>query len=315
MFKSIKNIFNKLQRVGKTYILPTRYGLYFLLFVFVLFLFSLTYGHSMAFTATFLFVCLLMTSAAVTNYNLKYITMSFPITKVSTFCEQSIDVILNLKSAYERGSVWVQGEVETNFNFHQSQTVELKAHTKAETSISFIARKRGIYSLKQWSLRTCYPMGLFMAWKPLEQSLSVRVLPKPIDYNIVPQFIEALDSSHEQFVVTKKNNEEDFYEYKVHEEGDSWKLIDWKILAKADIYLKKSFLSEKKNGHFFFDYESLIDLNHEQRLSQLVFWILQAVESRNDFVVGIPGLKFQMYNPDSDFDPLWDQIATLERPH
>jgi uncharacterized protein (DUF58 family) len=311
----IKKLRLKLEKIGKIYIIPTRYGLYFLLFVFILFLFSLIYGHSMAFTSTFLFVCLLMSSAVITNYNLKHIQVRSSSAKITTQVDHPSEVGLILNSLHERGAIWIEGYSSSNFDFEASPAIELSTKEKTQVKLSLRPHTRGIFQHSNWYLKTSYPIGLFTAWRPVSATLTIRVLPKSVDYNIVPLFLEETEMAHEHFMLVERKNDEDFYEYKPHAEGEPWRLIDWKVLAKSDVYLKKSFSADQRNGRYLFDYEKLVDLQHEERLSQLVFWTLQAIDTKIDFVVHLPGFKHQYFNSESSFENLWDLYATYKVPN
>jgi uncharacterized protein (DUF58 family) len=309
---SIKKLITKLERTGKIYILPTKYGIYFLFFVFTLFLFSLTYGHSMAFTATFIFVCILMTSAAVTNFNLKHINIKFPAHGALIVAGEDSSLPVSVSSHVERGGIWLSGMQNNSFDFKHSVPVEIPSRDSVNLTLRFSALKRGIFQLEQWYLHTSYPMGLFAAWRPVRAALRLRVIPTPVDFKVMPQFIDENLMNQEQSKLIENKNDEDFYEYSTHQEGDSWKLLDWKVLAKTDAYLKKKFSSEQKHGRYFFDYDCMKELSHEDRLSQLVYWIMLARDLNTDFVINLPGHGLQYFDQNSSIDNLWDQICVCE---
>ena len=288
----ISSIVGLIERENKIYILPTMFGYYFLLLVFILFMISLTYGHSLAFTATFLFLSLIMSSAAITNFNLRGIDLE---RFVSSENERNHFLLRLLNSSKTR----VDLDLKLRSGVIQGASIPIfKSQDELTITWDYSALARGPYLIREMILSTTYPVGLFYAWKKFIISFEFVVPPKPKDFfdGHYPFYDHNESQSEgESSMLKYKKGEEEFYEHRKHEEGDTWRLIDWKAYARTNQLFNKIQHSEDQARYLEFDYYKIPRLDHEQKLSQIYYWILKHRKAGDQFRVILPENMFDFY--------------------
>jgi uncharacterized protein (DUF58 family) len=174
--KLINNLIAFLERENKIYILPTMFGYYFLLLVFILFMISLTYGHSLAFTATFLFLSLIMSSAAITNFNLRGIDL----TRFLVSENEKNHFLLRL---FNSSQTRVDLDLKLRSQSIRSESIPVfEGKKEYALSWNYSQLDRGSYLIRELIINTTYPVGLFYSWKKFNVSLEFVVPPKPKDF-------------------------------------------------------------------------------------------------------------------------------------
>lgn len=305
--KLINRLIALLERENKIYILPTMFGYYFLLLVFILFMISLTYGHSLAFTATFLFLSLIMSSAAITNFNLRGLDLS----RFMVMENQKSHFLLRLRNTSK-----TRVDLELNLRSQKLKSESLAiVESGAENTVSwnFSHLPRGPYLVRDIILSTTYPVSLFYSWKKFRVDLNFAVPPVPKDFfdGHYPFYDHHnSESVGESSMLKYKKGEEEFYEHRKHEESDTWRLIDWKAYARTNQLFNKIQHSEDQARYLEFDYHKIPRLDHEQKLSQLYFWCLKHRQSGDEFRVILPEETFDC-NATSDFRDLENHLGRV----
>jgi uncharacterized protein (DUF58 family) len=298
----INKLIQKIERVGRVYIIPTRFGVYFLIFVLVLFLFSLTYGHSMAFSATFLFLSLLMSSAIFTNANVGKVELTSLVAPALVFEDQPFELDAAVFSAKEHLEISLclsdKGEISAPF--------DIKRREQGRCKVPVSPLKRGEHSVDRVTLSTQYPARLFYAWTTIKFPLTLRILPRPVNHGHLPRRLtdQEENTGHE---VDGGREARDFFEHRPYRDRESWRGIDWKVFARRDELFTKHYDNEEQASSFIFDYFSLGGLTHEQKLQQLMHWILDAEARDKNFQVRLPGGYY--YKVDTS---LLHELATCE---
>lgn len=247
----------------------------------------------MAFSATFLFLSLLMVSAMVTNSHLKKIELKTikQVTRVEEGEEIPVTVRLvspsfrpglRLRLLDRDGSVWWLGP-------------ELTLTGGEAESFQFFCppRKRGLYSLRELYLETDYPVGLFRAWSPAHSPYEIGVLPRPVDFGKRPLSKGRQDQDFQETKVQIVEEGEEFFDHRPYQPSDSWRHLDWKVFARRDMTFKKRYSNQVFEGSVVFHDQELYDLNFEERLSQLYFWVKQAVQMQQSFELSLQGSLFE----------------------
>jgi uncharacterized protein (DUF58 family) len=235
-YRELRQIF--LQRVSsrhdRLYIFPTRYGLYFLVIIFVLFLISLSYGHSLAFTTTFIFVSIIVTSSFYTNFNLANIVV-----RRIQIDNEGREIRLSLINHSKR----VKFDIEAQVGEWISLTaLSLDPGEEGILQIPLGQIKRGVYGFKSIKLYTTFPFGLFRAWKYwLGESLKFYIYPecngkRPISW--AGQNPKTADRGQ----IKLEAGIEEFEEHRKYQKGMSWKSVDWKAYSRERGLLTKTYI-------------------------------------------------------------------------
>lgn len=224
-------------RHNKIFIIPTSYGLYFIAIVFILFLISLSYGHSLAFTTTFVFVSLVMTSAHFTNYNLAGVEVIAIHCPDETFAEQDAPFKVTLRNNTKKHrfdlvlKVGGKGESEA-FSIGPGQTISQLLILKN--------LERGEYHLKRITIGSSFPFGLFYAWKYWYGTQTFMVFPKISKDKL--RLPEPQSDSQQRGAEggSPEVGAEEFFGHQTYDAGMPLRAIDWKAYARGKgLYLKK----------------------------------------------------------------------------
>lgn len=294
-----ERIFKFQQRVSRHYnrifILPTRFGAYFIAIIFVLFLMSLSYGHSLAITGTFLFVSVVVVSAYYTNFNLSGLKCAQVKGNLSLFAGEVFSY--PLMNSWGKPRVDVDVELSLiNRRSHQEIKLtgfaSLAALSREEIKLSG-ELKRGVYKVKRIKVSTDFPFGLFRSWMFLEPSS------EELEIYVYPALrIPGISSGRE---TTDSGGVLEFYEHTPYREGEETKRIDWKIYSRThELY--------QKHYYDFSLREELIDRRAyasypiEEQLSFLCFKVLELSHA---------GMTYALVLDDEK--PIWGHGKPFER--
>lgn len=238
----LKKIEKRLQRDSRIYIIPTRQGGYFLGIVFLLFMMSLTYGHSLAFTSTFIMISIFMTSAAFTNYNLSGLEFDEFILPAFLIEGESLEKALYILNKSNK----IRFDLE--FSLQSIQVDEMKKVAPGEKSgaVTRLSQlKPGKYKIPWLRMKTTFPFGLFRAWRFYHVNRYLIVLPK-----VAPMSLDQMESENEigpaDQAVQVKLGEEEYADSRRYEMGDPLKRINWKLYAKNQQLQTKIFQTEER---------------------------------------------------------------------
>lgn len=283
LLEKIKN----LPRHQRVYILPTRHGLAFLVALFFLFLLALTYGHSLAFAAAFFLTSLLMSSALLTNLNLKGVEITqVQIPEVMRLGEfDDLQCLIKNKNKRSRFDLMVE-----SWGSYPCSALVLKECSGGQEALcrsTLTFHKRGFYQAKKMTLSTSFPLGLFRAWVTFPLKSSVSIAPRAVEHQSINELWLDVQDEEQSHLSSSQDHGDDFYQHTSLQEGESWKKIDWKAWAKKDLFLKKEYQGlSQKIACYLQDHQNRENrLDFEQQLEQLSWWLKQQELSSQLFVV------------------------------
>jgi uncharacterized protein (DUF58 family) len=273
----ISKVFRRLQdfisiKTKRIFIIPSRYGIYFLLTLFILFLISLSFGHSLAFTTTFIFFSLIMVSAHFTNYNIDRVHVaSLKAINVVACEESSFDVLVINES-----NKW-RFDMQLSFvHSGRSEVFSLKPHERKIVRVSAVIAERGSYRVERMRLFTTFPFGLFYAWSFKELNSNFICEPKRSQEELTLPSGQSYSSESGDSKELTMGGSEDFYGHINYQDGMPPKGIDWKALARGRGKLYKQFVEYGGS-------RLLLDFNHvtgtlEEKVEKLAL-LLDLAES------------------------------------
>jgi len=263
----------------RIYILPTRFGVFFGLFLSLMLSGALNYNNNMALLLTFLLGGLILLSPLYTVRNL----LNLQITQVSSepaFAGTAAVFrfgILNT-SSQNRPVIWVEID-------GQPSLAQVSATDRATVDIMQETEKRGWHAIKRARIYTSYPLGLFFSWAWLEPDSKCLVYPKPEKNG------PALPFGNEQSGERKnRTGDEEWWGMRNYRPGDSPRLIAWKTVAKTDRLTTKIF-AEHQGKQITLDFDRIEGLDTESKLSRLTQWVLEAEKQGLDYALKISGLE------------------------
>lgn len=283
-------------RSYRPYILPTRHGLAFLVALFFLFLMALSYGHSMAFAATFFLTSLLMSSALLTHFNCKDCFVQSLKVPQTTREGEALSVSLEIQNLTKRDKKSLALYKLGTYKLKRSPGVDLSALESKRTSFFLEDLPIGRYVYTDAQLVTSFPLGLFYSWMKFETEGEFYIAPRAVDHiKKEPQIYSAEESERDQEIGLRfqASPEGDFYEHRHFDtKSDSWHRLDWKVYAKRELLLKKSNAAPEK-PLWSLDMRQLHFLEQHQAYEQISYWLELCEQTEQRFHLFLKNSKLE----------------------
>lgn len=246
----------------RVFILPSRFGLLFVLVLLVLWMGAINYNNGLAYVLTFLLGALSLVSILHTYRNLAGLTFSAGRALPVFAGEQARFVIRIDNPGGVRHAVAVrvapQPPVLTDVEQHGHVTLALPA------------TKRGYLNLGRFTVSTVFPLGLFRAWSHLDLDLHCLVYPHPA----APQDLPASSLSARGDYGAGRGTG-DYTGLRAYQMGDSLRHVHWKSAARSEELLVKQFDGGGAQ-ELWLDWHTLPHADVETRLCILCRWVLDA---------------------------------------
>lgn len=295
-------VINRLTQFGsqpRVYILPTKFGYFLALILFVMLLGAINYSNSMAHLLVFLIaslchIAMLYTHKNIAKLELKYAsalpiflgeTAHFNVVISNPIASASYQVNLATEPSSLNKSRWF-----SFFKFeHNSNIPTLPPNQTGSAVVTINPVSRGYHALGKLQLNSQFPLGLFTSWKQFTCTDTVLVYPRAIGEQSLPSSVG--DGEH---ALSNSNlGQEDFAGFNTYRNGDPYHSIAWKPYAKDNVLRSKQFTSSLSK-RCVIRWEDT-DGDTETRLSQLCKWIVEADKQQLSY-------RLEMPNKIVDFD-------------
>lgn len=198
------------------FILPTRYGWWFLFLISLLYLLGTNYQNNLILLVSYLLLSVFLLSIVLTYQNLSGLTVTCP-AAAESFAGTEAQPVIHLSS----GKMHYMLQLSL---MPRSNAVLLPEHTQLAT-LSLMTTKRGRYNLPRVKITSQYPLGLWRAWSYVALAQHYWVYP-------------ATDTASSQHLQKDEpNNNTSGQEMgdtlTSYRSGDSVRYIVWKRLAQA----------------------------------------------------------------------------------
>ena len=266
------------------FILPSGFGMVWLLMALVLFLFGTNYQNNLVIALSLLMVSILITSLIFCYRNLAGLTIKahWP---SQVYAGETLAMPLSISSAHH---AW---QIRLHYLNNRPEMLTKANDLPSETLVPFVTCKRGRLSTGRVNIFTCYPTGLCRAWSYLDMDIKPLIFAKPHIPDNEKQYLSYATaeeiSSHNSL-----NGVDEFIGLKHYIAGESLKHVAWKQMAQGRGMLTKQFSQPHHKGVWL----SLPDNanNIEQQLSELSYLVDKFSHANTLF-----GLKLgqQLFSP------------------
>lgn len=262
---------------GRIYIIPTKFGFFFGCFLLVMLLGSLNYQNSLALLLCFLLGALILMAPIYTVRNLVDLSVS-RIDAPPVHAGQLAKFHLTLvnESANRRPIVWAALD-------NTPMLVDLPGHDRAEVTVTANTRDRGWLMMERTRLFTHYPFGLCYAWSWLVPHARCLIYPKPEENG--PGLPSGSKDGTGQ---PERMGDEEWAGLRAYQPGDSARSIAWKIAARTDELVTKTFAAHQSE-EIELDYSRLAGLGNETRIARLTRWVIEADRQERHYSLAVPG--------------------------
>ncbi len=250
------------------FIMPTRFGYAYLIFVVLLFLLATNYQNNVIMLLSYLMASLFITTMMHSFYNLSGIVLTAD-NKAAGYAKHNISFPINIISPNKR--------VDLSFCFDSQQPTHLAKSVIGDQTVyvSCHYENRGVYLPGRLKVSSEYSYGLFITWTRIDFDHQCSVYPEAITLNNNQNsFTGSSENSAalDQSFLEYKPGTDDFFELKSHVHGEPLSRIAWKQFARGQGLLTKHY--QKQEGTI--RWLKLTDMpNHglEKQLQYLCFLV------------------------------------------
>jgi uncharacterized protein (DUF58 family) len=264
----------------RVYIIPTRYGMILVLFLFVMFLGAVNYSNSMGHLLVFLLVSVAHTAMLYTHRNIRHLKLQH-IHAAPTFCGESAQFNVTVENtgtqAVHQILLSTRPDEPTKWRFFSfirgflpnARIPHIAALENQRAELNILTTQRGYQSLGTVKLSTQFPLGLFNSWMQIATEAKVLVYPKPVGDLPLPTQID----EGQRYQPSMEKGLDDFAGLQKYRVGDPVHRIAWKKSVKSPELQTKQF-SGQQSGKLTLNWgDTQGDV--ETRLSQLCQWLLR----------------------------------------
>jgi len=262
----------------RIYILPTRFGLIYVLAVFAMLLASMNYNNSSGFALTFLLASLAFVTMFHCHRNLAGLVV-----EGVTFGEAYAGMPLALHVGCVNSSAVTRYALTLECDEQHGAIAAVPAGGRAALELEIPTQRRGILRPERLVVSTRFPFGLFRAWSWLHVPAEAVVYPRPAGRQELPGTAPIDGGSLEK----SRAGDEDFRGFRDYRPGDSLRHVAWKAVARGAPLLVKD-LSGAAVAPQMLEFDAVHVRDTEQRLSQLVQWVLLAERRAATFGLNLP---------------------------
>jgi len=264
-------------RHRQTYILPTRYGVIFLLSLMLMLIGSVNYKNNLSFLLTFLLLGMTFISIFVTYRNLLHIEIKSYQT-IPVFAGESMPIKLLVRSTTRRTAI------RFAFVNQGTATQDLYPMENRWVTIKHATRRRGLYRPKTLSLSTQFPFGLFRAWTTLNADIEYLVYPRPIPGQLLAAGGTGISSAGG---TAKIPGVDDFEGLKLYRPGDSMQHISWKAYSSGQGLFTKEFTGIRGRS-LMLDWSKIQLMDMGKKKSRLCDMVLKAHRHQMEYGLILP---------------------------
>jgi len=264
------------------YILPTSYGLLFVLVSGLVFLAAINYAISLAFGLAFLMVSIFILAILYSFNNLNQLRLS-SLPSPAVYCgEEAAFKVLLARSPSKRHEALL-----LSFPGSGSSHADLCSSDQEEAKVFVTTTRRGVFAAPPLRVTTFFPLGLCRAWSVVDLKLHCLVYPKPVSF-VMDQFSTGSSGSDDSAI--GKEGSEDYYGLRDYVPGDSMRQVAWKNVARGQGMQVKQFVDYVDNKTWL-DWDMFYGFGTEDRLSRLCYCVLKLSKTGNPFGLKIPGIE------------------------
>jgi len=318
VLKQLYQRFNQV-RGRRIFIVPTRFGFIYALFLILILLGAINYSNSLGHVLCFLLASLGLVAMLHTYRNLAKIELKHAHAE-PVFNGQEI----NFNLIFDNPSIHNSYQIEVSRKQNRDRTRNpfkifkgyvhplifslFKAQQTNQFNYLLPAQKRGETALGRLRIASVFPLGLYSTWTYFNNNYTALVYPRPEGVLPLPKAAQQgqnLTSKHHKGL-------DDFSGFNRYRMGDPIHAIAWKSMAKDNVLRTKKFTSPQ-GGHLMLNWQDVIEVESiEARLSQLCSWVLQAESNGMTYGLTLPNTVINFGHGDTHYHRCLSALALYE---
>lgn len=283
---------------GNLFILPSRFGLGYLLLCLALFVLGTNYQNNLILALTLLLLSLFVTSILHAYFNLAGLTVSAEPLGLGQV-GSPLSLHLRLCSPHP-----VQGLQLTHPQALGSQLERLERTD--QLTLLFAPDRRGPFAPSRFTLQSHYPLGLLRCWTHLDLAQKTLIAPRPVPCSLP---LTGLAGQGDTLQRAAYAPPEELAELRPYRPGEPLSRLAWRQLAQGRGKLTKVFDAPQGPAQWL-DLAQTHGADLEQRLGQLCHQVQQLSQRQQPF-----GLKLGHWQlpPDTGAEQTRQALSALAR--
>ncbi|MBU6950546.1 DUF58 domain-containing protein [Hahella sp. HN01] len=262
------------------FVLPTRWGVGFLMLAGLILLTGINYQNSMILAVGFFLISIFVVNILIAYRNMSGLVIRFH--RAASCFSDELAGFEFLVSASEHGAATVQ----LGWTPDSYVTLDLDQNGQRRAVIEYRCRKRGWLTPGRMLITSTYPMGLIRAWSWQDLNAKALVYPRPATQ---PQFkwsasLAEGEGKGDSHIV----GQEDFAGLRTYVPGEPLTRIAWKKYAQQGELYSKEF-SQPELDPDWIDFDAYQGMETELRLSTLCAQILELEQKGTPYGLRMPG--------------------------
>lgn len=268
----------------RTYIIPTRFGLYFGLSLIILLGLAYVYSNNLIYLTCFLLTSLTFIDMLQTNFNMTPLDCTLSSDK-EYFCKENHFINIKAQNKSQRKIY----KLEFKLKDKVTRLNQLSPLQTEFLRIPFTPLERGPQKVPTLTCSTTFPLGLFYSWKVSRMNSEILVYPSREGSKLLPQALpESSDSRQKK--QKRAIDDPEFTGHKPYTSSDSFRQIDWKAFARTKNLVVKQFSTDDQE-HKELSWNHVEHLEIEKKLSQLCLWVSECEKQKMKYQVILPNWK------------------------
>jgi uncharacterized protein (DUF58 family) len=287
---------------SRIYILPTGYGLIFMIVLFAMLLGSINYAANLAYAMTFLLAGLFLVILNHCHNNLLRLRLRFAGADPVFAGETAL-----FRIALGNESSATRHEIELATRDASTLPITLGPRTSEFARLRVATNRRGWQNLSRFSVATRYPTSLFRAWAWVHMDAACLVYPQPAQHSIP---LPSSDGGKQRHGMMERDDA-DFHGLREAQPADSPNRIAWKAYARNDELLVKQFRGAQGDPCML-EWNAVPIAEPEARIAMLTRWCLDAHAQSRSFGIDVPGTRIPLGRGERHLHECLKALALLE---
>jgi uncharacterized protein (DUF58 family) len=261
------------------YILPTGYGLLYLIVLGAMLMGSINYNNNLGFLLTFLLGSLGLTAMMHTFSMLHGLHLAAA-TATPVFAGEPVELEITV-AGIDRSRTGIRWTI----NSADQCIVDFRPEEQARVLVRAPTDRRGLFD-PGWLRIVCeYPLGLFQAWARINTGIKGLVYPRPV---AGPGPVVGTLSDSGEGGIARTAGVDDFTGLSAYQPGDPPGRIHWQAYSRGRGLHTKTFAGQSGAG-LVLDMKDIRESDTEKKLSILCFLVLKAHHQRTSYTLILPG--------------------------
>lgn len=271
------------------YIVPSRAGWLLAATLLVLLVASINYQLNLGYLLTFLLAGCALVGMHQAHANLRGLSLNLePPAPQFAGSSATLAVSLANEARAVRYGIGVRAEAEAVAAADPWAWTDVPAQAGATVRVTVPAARRGLHALPALVLETRYPLGTFRVWALWRPAMQLLVWPAP---ESPPPPLPAGEPRGDGGTARLAFGGE-FEGVRAYRAGDPLRRVVWKKAARAGELVSRD-TQQGRRHELWLDYAQAGAGDHEQRLSRLSAWVLQADRLGLDYGLRLPGRELE----------------------